>query len=79
MQCPHSRCLTCTLAHLGQGEDQQMTRIQSCNLLKTTADHITQMNNSFYILNITLESNKEITLQDRTETIRLLGLPNVTQ
>jgi len=56
-----------------------MTRIQSCNLLKTTADHITQMNNSFYILNITLESNKEITLQDRTETIRLLGLPNVTQ
>jgi hypothetical protein len=50
-------------AHLyiwGKEKLSLMTRIQSCSLLNNTDDHIIQMNNSIYILNITLEGMKEI-------------------
>jgi len=37
-----------------------MTIIQSCSLVNNTADHITQINNSLYIMNITLEEMEKI-------------------
>jgi hypothetical protein len=50
-------------AHLyiwGEEKTTLMTRIKSCSLLNNTDDHITQMNNSIYILTITLEEMKDI-------------------
>jgi len=44
----------------GEEKTTLMTWIQLCSLLNNTDDHITQMNISIYILNITLEEMNEI-------------------